>query len=68
MKTVTYSVPNISCGHCVHTIQSELTELAGVQSVKADATSKTVVVVFDNPADEEKITELLAEINYPVAK
>lgn len=68
MKTVTYSVPNISCGHCVHTIQSELKELEGVQSVKADATSKTVVVVFDTPADEEKIKDLLAEINYPVAK
>ncbi len=30
MTTVTYSIPNISCGHCVHTIQSELSELSGV--------------------------------------
>jgi copper chaperone CopZ len=67
MKTVTYSVPNISCGHCVHTIQSELIELEGVKEVRASAETKTVVVSFDSPADEAKIKALLAEINYPVA-
>ena len=66
MKTVTYSIPNINCGHCVHTIQTELAEVKGVQSVKADALSKKVEVVFDAPADEAKIKARLAEINYPV--
>ena len=66
MITVKYSVPNISCGHCVHTIQTEVADLAGVTSVKADANSKSVEVVFDLPASEEKIKQLLAEINYPV--
>ena len=67
MNTVTYSVPNISCGHCVHTIQSELIDLEGVKEVRASAETKTVVVAFDSPADEAKIKALLAEINYPVA-
>ena len=67
MSTVTYSVPNISCGHCVHTIQNEVSELEGIQSVKADLESKRVEIVFDSPATEEKIKSLLAEINYPVA-
>ncbi|MFH2039581.1 MAG: heavy-metal-associated domain-containing protein [Chloroflexota bacterium] len=67
MKTVKYSVPNISCMHCVHTIQSEVAELAGVQSVKADAGQKQVEIVFDDPATEEKIKSVLADINYPVA-
>ncbi|MFZ5910016.1 MAG: heavy-metal-associated domain-containing protein [Chloroflexota bacterium] len=66
MTTVTYSVPNISCGHCVHTIQTEVSELAGVQSVKADQATKQVEVVFEAPADEAAIKALLAEINYPV--
>ena len=30
MKTITYSVPNINCGHCVHTIQTEVSDLQGV--------------------------------------
>jgi copper chaperone CopZ len=53
--------------HCVHTIQSEVSELAGVQSVKADAMKKQVEIVFDAPADEAKIKALMAAINYPVA-
>jgi copper chaperone len=65
MNTVTYTVPAISCGHCTHTIETEVSELAGVQSVKAEIDSKKVVITFDAPADEQKIRVLLAEINYP---
>ena len=65
MTTVTYSVPAISCGHCTHTIETEVGELAGVQSVKADEATKKVVITFDAPADEQKIKSLLAEIDYP---
>jgi copper chaperone CopZ len=67
MKTVTYTIPNISCGHCVHTIQSELGDVPGVQAVEADMMSKKATITFDAPATEEKIKELLAEINYPAA-
>ncbi len=67
MKTVTYSVPSISCMHCVHTIQTEVAELQGVKTVKADAGTKKVEIVFDVPADETMIKALMAEINYPVA-
>jgi copper chaperone CopZ len=51
----------------VHTIQTEVADLAGVKSVKADATTKKVEIAFDAPASEEKIKALLSEINYPVA-
>lgn len=67
MTTVTYSVPAISCMHCTHTIETEVSELQGVQSVKADLNTKNVQIIFDAPADETKIKALLAEINYPVA-
>ena len=65
MTTVTYTVPAISCGHCTHTIETEVGELQGVQSVKAEIDSKKVVITFDTPASEDKIKALLAEINYP---
>jgi copper chaperone len=67
MTTVTYSVPNISCGHCVHTIQTELSDLTGVQSVNADKDTRMVEIIFDAPASEEKIKELLVSIDYPAA-
>ena len=67
MTTIKYSVPNISCGHCVHTIQMEVADLEGVQSVQAHQESQVVEITFDDPATEEDIKTLLAEINYPVA-
>ena len=65
MTTVTYTVPAISCGHCTHTIETEVADLQGVQSVKAEIDTKKVTITFAAPASEEKIKALLAEINYP---
>ncbi len=67
MTKITYQIPNISCNHCVHTIETELSEMQGVNSVSANAETKSVEIEFENPATEEKIKELLQEINYPVA-
>lgn len=68
MTTIRYSVPGINCNHCVHTIQSELSELEGIKSVSADAGTKEVVVDYDAPATPESIEALMAEINFPVKK
>ena len=65
MKTITYKIPNISCGHCVHTIKMELGDLQGVISVEASADDKTAIITFEDPATDEKIKKLLNEINYP---
>ena len=62
---VTYSIPSIHCGHCVHTIQSELIDLPGVTSVRADQNMRTATIEFEPPASEEQIKELLVSINYP---
>ena len=62
---VTYSIPNIHCEHCVHTIQSELIDLPGVKSVKADQNLRNATIEFGPPASEENIKALLEEINYP---
>ncbi|MBN1811583.1 MAG: heavy-metal-associated domain-containing protein [Anaerolineae bacterium] len=66
MATKTFNVPNISCGHCVMTIERELGELDGVTSVDGDVDAKTVTVAWDAPATEDGIKALLAEVNYPV--
>lgn len=66
MTTVTYSVPAMHCDHCTHTIEMEVGELQGVQTVKADLTTKKVQIAFDAPASEQTIKALLAEIEYPV--
>ena len=59
------NIPSISCGHCVSAIESELSEVEGVTSVKADADTKTVVIQWEAPASIEQIRATLVEINYP---
>ncbi|UCH21194.1 MAG: heavy-metal-associated domain-containing protein [Deltaproteobacteria bacterium] len=67
MEKQTFSIPNISCGHCVMTIKNELAELAGISKVDGDPESKRVTVEWDAPATVDKIKEALKEINYPAA-
>jgi len=61
------TVPAIHCGHCTKTIESELGELVGVESVSANPTSKEVIVRFGAPASWEQIARLLEEIGFPAA-
>ena len=66
METQTFTIPNISCGHCVMTIKNELEELDGVQQVEGDPETK-ISVKWDAPADRQTILDVLQEINYPAA-
>jgi len=68
MSTVEYLIPGIHCGHCVHTIKMEISELVGVRSVEVSQDTKMLVVEFETPASEEQIEKVLVEINYPPHK
>jgi len=65
--TVTYSIPNISCNHCVHTVTMEVSDIEGVKSVVAEVETQQATISFDPPATETAIKDLLVGINYPVA-
>ena len=65
METKTFFIPNISCGHCVMTIQRELGEITGILKVEGDPQTKKIEVSYNAPADLEKIKQTLREINYP---
>jgi copper chaperone CopZ len=66
MASKTFKVPNISCGHCVMTIQREVGELEGVLTVKAEQADQMVSVEWNEPpASWDTIKDLLVEINYP---
>jgi len=65
MEKETFTIPNISCGHCVMSIKNELGEIDGIQVVEGNADGKTVTVAWEAPATEEKIRTTLADINYP---
>ena len=65
MSVVTYLVPNISCGHCVHTIKTELGQVAGIRRVEVDQLQKRVDVEFEAPLTDAAVRQALAEIDYP---
>ena len=67
MTTKTFTVPNITCGHCTNTIETEIGELEGVAMVSADVDSKQVNVEWREPATWEQIEALLAEIEFPAS-
>lgn len=62
----TVAVPNISCGHCVSTIEREVGDVPGVRTVKADQGSRRVTVSWDpDTTDWVVIEETMKEIAYP---
>jgi len=63
------SVPEVSCEHCVKTINGALGELAGVETVDTDIPTKTVRLRYD-PAhvSMEQIEATLDDAGYSVAK
>ncbi|UCF93667.1 MAG: heavy-metal-associated domain-containing protein [Desulfobacterales bacterium] len=67
MEKQTFSIPNISCGHCVNAIKNELGEMVGIKSVDGNPTSKIIEVEWEAPATEDQIRAALKEINYPAA-
>lgn len=67
MNKKTFSIPNISCGHCVMNIKRELGEIKGVSKVDGSPQSKEITIEWDAPATLDRILSTLKEINYPAA-
>ena len=60
----TYSVPDVSCGHCKASIEGEVGKLDDVSSVNVDIDSKTVTVEGD--ASDDDIKAAIDEAGYEV--
>jgi copper chaperone CopZ len=68
MEKRTFTVPNISCGHCVAAIQKELNEIDGVTQADGDPQSKSITVEWQPPATASAIEARLADIGYPASR
>ncbi|HEV2066802.1 MAG TPA: copper ion binding protein [Thermomicrobiales bacterium] len=66
---ITLTAPDISCGHCVSTVQQAVGEIAGVEAVMASADTKVIDVRFDpQVVSVDKIEAVLDDAGYPVQK
>ena len=69
LQEIVLSVPDVSCEHCVKTINGALGAQPGVQDVQTDIATKTVHLSYD-PAQlpMDKIEAVLDDAGYTVAK
>ena len=69
VEQVTLTAPDISCGHCVATVESAVSALPGVASVAANESTKRVEIAFDpNRVSLDQIEATLDDAGYPVQK
>ncbi len=69
LQEVTLTAPDISCGHCVATVQEAIGALDGVERVSADADTQQVAVRFDSTrVSLPAIEAAMKEAGYPVMK
>jgi copper chaperone len=61
-----YSVPGVSCGHCVDAVTGEVEQVAGVESVVVDLESKRVTVT-GRSVDDGAVRAAIDEAGYDVA-
>lgn len=66
MENITLNAPDISCAHCVSTVEKAVGQVDGVQSVAADADSRDVIVTYDpSQTNLSAIVTALEDAGYP---
>lgn len=68
MQELTLSVPDMSCQHCVNTINTALTQLSGVGQVQVDLATKSVQVHYQpEQISSTQMESAISEAGYTVA-
>ncbi|QDI71000.1 copper-transporting ATPase [Streptomyces calvus] len=62
--TTVYKVSGMSCGHCEGSVSAEISQLAGVSSVTAVASSGEVTVVSAAPLEEAAVRAAVDEAGF----
>ncbi|MDG4862926.1 cation transporter [Streptomyces sp. T-3] len=62
--TTVYQVTGMTCGHCEGAVSSEISEIAGVTSVKAVASTGQVTVISEAELDDEAVRAAVDEAGY----
>ncbi|MCB1250359.1 MAG: heavy-metal-associated domain-containing protein [Acidimicrobiales bacterium] len=66
MITTTFQVEGMSCGHCVNSVQSEVSAIAGVSAVEVDLATGQVTVTSAAPIDADAVRAAVDEAGYEV--
>jgi copper chaperone len=66
MRTISYSVPDVSCSHCRAAIAAAVSAVSGVDTVEVDLDTK-IVTVGGDPLDTAAIAAAIDAAGYEVA-
>ncbi|GGW27577.1 heavy-metal-associated domain-containing protein [Streptomyces caelestis] len=65
--TTVYKVSGMSCGHCEGAVSGEISQIPGVSSVTAVASTGEVTVVSATPLDDEAVRAAVDEAGFELA-
>ncbi|MGZ4388771.1 MAG: heavy-metal-associated domain-containing protein [Gaiellaceae bacterium] len=65
-ETISYTVPDMSCGHCKQVVAEELAQVEGVEAVDVDLETKLVVVRGEG-LDDAALRAAIDEAGYEAA-
>ena len=63
---LTYSLPGVSCAHCVATVTDEVERVSGVEAVAVDLACKSVTVTGES-LDDAKVRAAIDAAGYDIA-
>ena len=65
-KTVTLSVPGMTCAACPITVKKALSKVAGVQKIEVSLEKREAIVTFDDAkTNADALTKATANAGYP---
>lgn len=64
--TSTFQVEGMTCGHCVSSVESEVSTVEGVTAVDVDLASGQVTVTSNTPIDAHAVSAAVEEAGYEV--
>jgi copper chaperone len=66
-STATYTVVGMTCGHCVSSVSEEVSQVPGVTDVDVDLATGELTLTSDQPVDDARVRNAVAEAGYQIA-
>ena len=67
MRSSTYTVTGMTCGHCVASVTEEVEEIPGVKSVEVVLETGAVTLTSAEPVDRAAVQAAVEEAGYQLA-
>jgi len=64
MRTTTYQVTGMTCGHCEMSVREEVGQVPGVETIEVSAQTGTLVVGGSDAIDSAQVLAAVQEAGY----